>query len=42
MRERKHPYFRDNWLLFLGQRFFEIVAATIEEGLRLYMFNPYI
>ena len=32
----KHLHFRDNWLLCSGQRFWEIVAATIEERLRLY------
>ncbi len=30
----KHLHFRDNWLLCSGQRFWEIVAATIEERLR--------
>jgi glycerol dehydrogenase-like iron-containing ADH family enzyme len=32
----KHLYFRNNWLLRSGQRFWEIAAATIEERLRLY------
>jgi glycerol dehydrogenase-like iron-containing ADH family enzyme len=32
----KHLHFRNNWLLYSGQRFWEIVAATIEERLRLY------
>ena len=27
----KHHHFRDNWLLYSGQRFWEIVAATIED-----------
>jgi integrase len=30
-RASKHLYFRDNWLLCSGQRFWEIVAATIED-----------
>jgi hypothetical protein len=33
---RKHLHFFDNWLLCSGQRFWKIVAATIEERLRLY------
>ena len=28
---RKHLHFLDNWLLCSGQRFWEIVAATIED-----------
>ena len=28
---RKHFHFRDNWLLCSGQRFWDIVEATIED-----------
>jgi hypothetical protein len=33
---RKHLRFPDNWVLCSGQRFWEIVASTIEERLNLY------
>jgi len=33
---RKHLHFLDNWMVCSGQRFWEIVVATIEERLRLY------
>ena len=31
MHKGKHLHFRDKWLLCSGQRFWEIVAATIED-----------